>query len=148
MDLWRPEPDEPELLAWWWPLVLASRAVRQNDTPWPINIEEFALIGRVEGTKKRPPIWVYRHRESAGHVFVDQHGATYKFIAYASGRVAGRFKRIPVRHAVWAAGLPDVVKSVHGPRTRYVDDWDDGDPPADVEPDPAPTERGHLRLVR
>src|SRR3546814_3293393 len=48
MDLWYPPNDQPHLLEWWRPLLLASRAARVERFPWPLHIDEVQLVGRVE----------------------------------------------------------------------------------------------------
>src|SRR3546814_7445157 len=44
MDLWYPPNDQPHLLEWWRPLLLASRAARVERFPWPLHIDEVQLV--------------------------------------------------------------------------------------------------------
>src|SRR3546814_8859291 len=48
MDRWYPPNDQPHLLEWWRPLLLASRAARVERLPWPLHIDEVQLVGRVD----------------------------------------------------------------------------------------------------
>jgi hypothetical protein len=151
MEFWQPRPGEPELMAWWRPLVAASHRARLERVYWPIYIDEFRLGGRVE-RDPRPSVWVYVHRRSGGEVLADDDGRTYEFIPYRSGRQLGRFKEVEVRHAVWRARLPDVVEPIwyDEPSPRLVEDaaghwWQADEPhPPSVE---EVRERRHLRLV-
>src|SRR3546814_5112104 len=68
MDLWYPPDDQPHLLEWWRPLLLASRAARVERFPWPLHIDEVQLVGRVD-RGSRGAIWVYRHSESRGEIY-------------------------------------------------------------------------------
>src|SRR3546814_1303779 len=78
MDLWYPPNDQPHLLEWWRPLLLASRAARVERFPWPLHIDEVQLVGRVD-RGSRGAIWVYRHSESRGEIYIDATGQTYKY---------------------------------------------------------------------
>jgi hypothetical protein len=134
MRWWTPAPGEPELMAWWRPLLKAARTARENEVPWPIHIDEFAFCERVK-RDRHPDVWVYRHNGSGGILFADDDGRTYKFIEYLSGPSRGRFAEIDVRQAIWRAGLPNVVKPVwyERPPRPYADDvdlYDDRPPPA------------------
>jgi hypothetical protein len=151
MRWWYPAPGQPELMAWWRPLLAASCRARQERVFWPIHVEEFALGGRVD-RKSKPSVWVYVHLRSGGEVLVDDDGRTYEFIPYRSGRALGRFNEIKVRHAVWRARLPDVVEPIwyEEPSPRLVEDaaghWWSADGPRPPSADDV-REGRHLRLV-
>src|SRR5207302_3437005 len=48
MRLICPEFDEPELLAWWRPLLVLARKARLAEPPWALYIDEFTFRGRVK----------------------------------------------------------------------------------------------------
>jgi hypothetical protein len=104
--LWCPDPGEPELAAWWQPLLRFARRVRVDRVPWPVHIDEFHLIGCVRRAP-RPPVWLYRHLGCGGEVAVAPNGLPFRFVPDRNG--GGRFVETEVRRAVWAAGLPLVV---------------------------------------
>lgn len=153
MELWYPPKDRPHLFEWWRPLILASRAARLDQFPWPVNIDEMILVGRID-RGSRPSIWVYRHPEARGELYVDRTGQTYKFTRTPRAKSYGRFTPCEVRHALWRAGMPEVVEPVwyREPPPRLDDDRqadadDDLDQVADDDhPAPAPRHRGHLTV--
>src|SRR3546814_7513752 len=114
MDLWYPPNDQPHLLEWWRPLLLASRAARVERFPWPLHIDEVQLVGRVD-RGSRGAIWVYRHSESRGEIYIDATGQTYKYTRTPNAKSHGRFNACPVRDALWRAALPTVVRSEEHP---------------------------------
>lgn len=161
MDLWHPPNDQPHLLEWWRPLVQASRAARLARCPWPIHIDDVMLMGRID-RGPRPSIWVYKHVESRGELYLDGTGQAYKFTKTPNGRSLGRFTRCDIQAAVWRAGLPSFVQPLwhdepprrardawaldaadheHGP----VDEDDHGD--HDDRAHRVPRSRGHLTLI-
>jgi hypothetical protein len=152
MRWWEPTPGEPELLDWWRPLLRASHRARLAEVPWPIHFDEFSLAGYVERGRGRPLIWVYAHRINRGEILVDDGGQTYEFIRYRNGPQLGRFKELSVRHAIWRARLPDVVKPIwyEEPSPRLVEDaaghWWSSDAPHPPTADEV-REGRHLRLV-
>src|SRR5262245_25637585 len=107
----RPDPTEPELLAWFRPLLIAARQARQDDVPWPINIDEFHFIGRVD-RPPRPSVWLYQHLGSGGEMAIDRTGQAYWFIWAYRGRSNGRLKPCSIRTAIHRARLPDAVEPV------------------------------------
>ena len=141
MRWWTPGDGQPELFDWWRPLLLAARRAWVDEVPWPIHIDDFALLGRAE-RRSKPDVWAYAHHRSRGELYVDNDGQTYKFIPYQSG--GGRFAEIDIRTAVWRARLPDYVTPVwfHEPRHRW--DEPDDEPGAPV----VVRRRGHLAIVR
>jgi hypothetical protein len=111
MDLWYPPDDESPLLEWWTPLLLAASAGRRARVPWPIHLDDFTLMGRVErGT--RPDVWIYKHRDSARELHVDATGQTYKFTRTPNASSYGRFTACDIRTAVHQAGLPAHVEAI------------------------------------
>ena len=164
MDLWHPPTDQPHLLEWWRPLLLASRALRLERCPWPIHLDEMTLQGRVE-RGSRPAIWIYKHVESRGELYLDATGQAYKFTTTPNARSLGRFTPCRVRTAIWRAGLPSFVEPVWYDEPRLGrGDWrmdEDPDPEPDAEPDSEPHDvplvsepprsvrrsRGHLTLI-
>ena len=117
MQWWQPEPGEPELLAWWAPLLAVARRARADHVPWLLPIDDFSLEGRIVRSP-RPDVWVYAHRSGCGSIRADAAGRTYVVRG-------GRHVEVDVRRACWAARLPDVCEPV----------WFD------------PPRRCHLRLV-
>ncbi len=150
MDLWHPPTDQPHLLEWWRPLVQASRQARADRCPWPIHLDEVVLKGRVD-RGSRPAIWVYRHVDSGGELYIDATGQPYKFTKTPNGRSLGRFTSCDIRTAVFRAGLPGFVQPVwyDEPRRTYDDDWEASEPDVedDVEVAPEPRRRGHLTVI-
>jgi hypothetical protein len=126
MRFWSPDPGAPDLLDWWMPLVRAGRRALAEAVPWLIVVDEWDLAGRFQ-RHPRPDVWIYVHQQSGRELPVDDSGQPYRFIPNSTGPSSGRFKEISIRHAVWAAGLPDVSEGV----------W--------FEPPPGPTA---LHLVR
>ncbi len=110
MQLWTPTRGEPELLAWWGPLLMVARSAREERVPWPIHIDQFDLLGRVDRTGGRQPVWVYRHHQSGGDIFADATGQTYRFRPTPKAAGPGRFDPCDVRAGVHLAGLPEVVQ--------------------------------------
>lgn len=108
MDLWYPPKDRPHLFEWWRPLTLASRAARLDRVPWPIHVDEFILVGRVD-RPARPAIWVYKHPEARGELYLDVTGRPYKFTKTPNAKALGRFTECDIRTAVWQARLPTAV---------------------------------------
>ena len=128
MDLWYPPHDQPHLLEWWRPLILASRAARVDRVPWLLHLDEIQLVGRIDRSG-RPPIWVYKHAESRGELYLDPTGQAYRFTRTPNARSYGRFTACDLRTAIFRAGLPTVVEPVwFEPRTterRPVSSHDD-----------------------
>jgi hypothetical protein len=111
MDLWYPPKDRPHLLEWWRPLILASAAARHAQVPWPIHLDELVLVGRIDRPSKAA-IWVYRHPEAGGELYLDGTGQAYRFTRTPKARGYGRFTPCDLERAIWAAGLPRVVEPV------------------------------------
>ncbi len=156
MDLWYPPKDRPHLFEWWRPLVLASRAARLEQFPWPIHLDEMILVGRIDRSS-RPAIWVYRHPEARGELYVDGSGQAYKFTRTPNAKSYGRFTPCEIRQALWRAGLPDVVQPIwfEQPPPPLDEGWragvddDGGAAAADVNHEDAPSaprQRGHLTV--
>lgn len=110
MDLWHPPSDQPHLLEWWRPLLLASRAARLDRVPWPIHLDDFALRGRVDRAG-RPDVWIYAH-PGAGELYLDSTGQPYRFTRTPKAKGYGRFTGCDIRMAIWRAGLPEVVEPI------------------------------------
>lgn len=154
MDLWHPPTDEPHLLEWWYPLITASRTLREARYPWLIHVDQMMLMGRVDRAG-RPAVWVYKHTESRGELYLDATGQAYTFTRTPNGRSVGRFTRCDLTAALWRADLPRFVDPVfyeepmrQAPTTWGADE-DLDDAPADA-PAPAPREprrRGHLTVI-
>lgn len=160
MRWWQPADGQPELFDWWRPLLAAARRGRDDRVPWLIQLDEFILVGRVD-RKPRPAVWHYRH-QAGGYLLADAAGRTYDWAPNRSGRAAGRFKEIRIRHAIWAAGLPEAEdQDPPDPDPDWGDDeWTDEPPDGGVEyewkplverpsldPPPAKRRRPYLRLV-
>jgi hypothetical protein len=149
MDLWHPPTDQPHLFEWWRPLLIASRALRQAGCPWLIHLDEMTLTGRVD-RGSRPSIWVYKHVESRGELYLDATGQAYKFTRTPKARSYGRFTACSLDVAIWGADMPRFVDPVfyEEPRRSVEDPWSDAAPP-DEGPPPveAPRRRGHLTVI-
>ena len=140
--MWVPDTEAAQLLDWWRPLMRASCQAREEQLHWPIHVDQFDLVGRLD-RPPRPQLWVYRHRGSGRELVVDAGGQPYRFIPHQGGRSAGRFKEMRIREAVWRAGIPDHVTPV----------WYGTRPPPLIEPDEElpwsePEDRPRLRLVQ
>jgi hypothetical protein len=109
VDCWTPPPDQPQLLAWWQPLMTFARLARADEVPWLLFADEFRLVRRFD-RPGRPSIWVYVHERGSDELMVDESGTAYKFIVYRRGTSPGRFAPIDVFTAVWRAGLPYVIE--------------------------------------
>ena len=160
MDLWYPPEDEAPLLEWWTPLLLAASGARRERVPWPIHLDDFTLMGRVDrGT--RPAVWVYQHRASRRELYLDATGQPYKFTRTPHGNGYGRFTACRIRQAVFQADLPTFVEPVwyEDPPVAPVRSW--SEPAHDREagataPPTHPTRRrpcpgarrGHLTLIQ
>lgn len=161
MELWYPPTDQPHLLEWWRPLILASRKARLIRFHWPIHIDEMVLVGRVDRSS-RPAIWVYRHAESGGELYLDATGQAHRYTPTPNARSHGRFTACEIRTALWAAGFPHAVEPVwYEDPVRWMrpgelqtsphpedDELDDADLDAEPHPAPAaPRRRGHLTVL-
>ncbi len=151
MKLWTPSRDEPELLAWWGALLMVGRLAREDEVPWPVHIDQFDLLGRVDRSGSRLPIWVYRHRQSERDIYADAAGRTYRYRPTPNAAGAGRFDRCDVRTAIHLAGLAQAVDPVRYRAHRPVGSrtWA-GEEDAPLEPaEPAaPPRPGRYRRAR
>ena len=155
MDLWHPPIDQPHLLEWWRPALLASRAARVQRIAWPIYLDELVLKGRVD-RPSRPSVWIYQHAQSRRELYLDGTGQPYRFTRTPNARSLGRFTAIDLRTAVWAADLPAHVEPVfydepprHARDWSYpgVDDFEEAEQPhPPVDAPPSPRRRGHLTV--
>lgn len=146
MKLWFPPNDQPHLLEWWRPLLLASRHARIEHFPWPLHIDDMMLMGRVD-RPSRPPIWVSKHVVSRGEVYLDATGQAYKYTATPKAKGHGRFTPCDIRTALWRARLPDVVEPIWYEEPMQRSRWDDVEPLDDAPPPPPPPRRrGHLTV--
>jgi hypothetical protein len=125
MHLWTPSRDEPELLGWWSALLMVARLARDECVPWPVHIDEFDLLGRVDRGGQRQPIWVYRHRGSGGDIYADATGQTYRYRPTPNAAAAGRFNRCELRTSIHFAGLPEVVEPVFYEEPPHRSSWTD-----------------------
>lgn len=145
MRWWHPEPDEPELLAWWRPLLDVARLAREDGFPWGVHVEDFRLVGRVLRSG-RPDVWVYAHVHTRRELLVDDEGGTYRFSPTPKGPGVGRLLPSQLRRALWQAGVP------HGPTSPLWTPWEPLEVPAPAEePDEQVGRargRSNLRLVR
>lgn len=146
MDPWYPPEDEPALLEWFRPLLLASAAGRAARCSWPIHFEDFMLMGRYDRAS-RPTVWVYKHKQSRRELYLDDGGQPYAYTPTPNAKGHGRFNRCDIRTAIWRAELPRFVEPLW---------FDDRDADRSAWTDPAPEEvpapaegrrRGHLTLV-
>lgn len=154
MDLWHPPTDQPHLFEWWRPLLIASRRLRQMRYPWLIHLDEMVLTGRVD-RGSRPSVWVYKHAESRGELYLDDTGTPYRFTKTPKAKGYGRFTQCDLVQAVWRADLPAFVDPVfyEEPMRRDplggwdADDHDLDEPPMPVPATREPRRRGHLTVI-
>ena len=160
MDLWYPPEDEAPLLEWWTPLLLAASAARRERLPWPIHLDDFMLMGRVDrGT--RPAVWIYKHRDSRRELNLDATGQPYKFTRTPNGNSYGRFTACRIRQALVLADLPTFVEPVWydeppvAPATPWREPAADEGEVASAPPThptrrrpPPGARRGHLTLIQ
>lgn len=162
MELWYPPKDRPHLFEWWRPLILASREARLRRFHWPIHLDEMVLVGRVDRSS-RPAIWVYRHGEGRGELYLDATGQAYRYTRTPKAKGHGRFTACEIDTALWAAGFHHVVEPVwYEAPTEWRRGWtaptasypyeDDPHDDADLDdttepPPPAPRRRGHLTVL-
>jgi hypothetical protein len=138
MDLWRPPPDQPPLLAWWRPVLRADAALRDDGHTAGLDLDALALQGRVDRAR-RPSVWIYRCADGAGELYLDDAGQAYRFTRTPNGPAYGRFSPCRLDAAVARLGLLQPRGSARrpspeeaGPRTP---------------PTPGPRRRGHLTVI-
>jgi hypothetical protein len=105
MRLIRPEFDEPQLLAWWEPLLVVARKARLADVPWLVAIDEFTFRGRVKRSGK-PVLWVYQYSGTGRDVMCTDDGDTYLYKPFANSPSGGRIVACDFDRAMFAAGIP------------------------------------------
>jgi hypothetical protein len=138
MRWWHPEPDQPELLDWYRPLLVVARKALDDEYPWCVHVQDFRVVGRVR-RQGRPDVWVYACPEGGGELYVDDAGATYKFIPTPNGKGVGQFRPLDFHAALWRCGVPYAVQpSLRDPLPE---------PPA-YEGWEEPSGRPHLRVVQ
>ena len=168
MDLWYPPEDQAPLLEWWTPLLLAASAGRRERVPWPIHLDDFMLMGRVD-RGSRPAVWIYKHRDSRRELNLDATGQAYRFTRTPKAASYGRFTACRIRQAIFLADLPTFVEAVwyDEPPLASMPPWPGTEEPADPTDDPVvpastpsashPTRRrrpragaprGHLTLIQ
>ncbi len=155
MDLWYPPDDQAPLLEWWTPLLLAASSARRERVPWPIHLDDFMLMGRVDrGT--RPAVWIYKHRDSRRELYLDATGQPYRFTRTPNANSYGRFTACRIRQAIHQADLPSFVEPVwydeppaHAlrPPTPDATTADGSAHPTRRRPLPG-ARRGHLTLIQ
>ena len=106
LKIWRPPPDQPHLLAWWWPLHRLLRAVWFEGITVFTVLEDFALVGRVvrSGT---PDLWIYRHHGTNREAFCDDGGRAHELRPMPSNPTRGRFYAWPAPYALARVSLRD-----------------------------------------
>jgi hypothetical protein len=109
--MWLPDPTEPVLAEWWLPLATLSRRLRQELFHWPVNLDEYDLIGRID-REPRPRVWIYRHHRGPCELAVDDDGRTYRFIWAKGRRSLGRLAEIGNRSAMFRACLTDLIEPI------------------------------------
>jgi hypothetical protein len=160
-----PEFDEPELLAWWNPLLVLARRARLAEPPWALYIDEFRFRGRVKRSGNRV-LWVYEFAATLRDVMCDDDGDTYRFVPFADSPWKGRIKACDLDRAMYDAGIPfvplepcghlgdddhDYFERGGSDRDRDAARWLEDEP----EPQPSRRRRGayrsgshaHLRLL-
>jgi len=166
MDLWYPPDDEAPLLEWWTPLLLAASAGRRARVPWPIHLDDFTLMGRID-RGSRASVWIYKHTVSGRELHADATGQTYKFTRTPNAASYGRFTACDIRSAVHQAGLPACVEPVwyDEPPLQAVPPWPATHEPPESAEEPGPralaaahptrrrrprpgANRGHLTLIQ
>jgi hypothetical protein len=102
--IWEPGDDDQPLLDWYRPLVELGRRARAERIHWPILVEDFEVVRRVD-RQASSRVWTYRHRSTGGELHVDDGGATFGYLPHPSAGAGGRFVATPLRRAVYAAAL-------------------------------------------
>jgi hypothetical protein len=149
--IWEPGTEEPSLLAWFEPLIELGRRARGERIHWPVLVEDFELVRRVD-RQGSTRVWSYRHRATGGELHVDDAGATYGYLPHPSAAAGGRFVTMPLRRAVYAAGLHRQPEDLwyEFPGERQAVTAGSFDPPAPPSPGRAhrpPRGRPHLVLL-
>lgn len=108
MRCWRPPADQPQQLDWWQPFLMVCRRAREIHFVWPLWLDEFELIGRVDRSG-RPNVWIYRHQRARRELYCDEVGATYRLIATPRGSSPGQLRRCDLTRALFGSGLHNVV---------------------------------------
>jgi hypothetical protein len=113
MEFIPPPPDQPELLAWWNPLLAVAKRAREADLPWLVCIDEFELKHEIVGSRFGV-VRAYVYEGSGREVVAGEDGATYRFIPYRRGPAAGRVERVNLRTAMESAYIPHMpVEVIH-----------------------------------
>ena len=102
--IWEPGPDDPPLLEWFAPLVELGRRARAERIHWPMLVEDFELVRRVD-RQRRHGCGPTATAGTGGELHVDDAGATYDYRPHPSAGAGGRFVATPLRRAVYAAEL-------------------------------------------
>jgi hypothetical protein len=116
--MWLPDPSEPALAEWWRPLAELSRRLREDLCHWPVNLDEYDLIGRVD-RRPLPRVWIYRHHRGPCELAVDDDGRSYRFLWAKGRRSLGRLKEIDNRSAIHRAGLTEIIEPISYRDERY-----------------------------
>ena len=144
IELWRPARCEPPLVSWYRSLAKFSRTVRREQIPWLVHMEDFEVVGRIEAQGRSVAVWMYRHLETHGELFLDDDGQPYLLRPDSRRRVGFRLVPTEARTAVWRADLPTyAARSDSRPPD---DDWY-GDP-CDVSDGDGPILLSEARRAR
>lgn len=138
MRWWIPNPDEPQGLDWWRPLLEVAASAREEGWAFPLAIQDFTLEGKV--LRSTGNLWTYRHRRTGGLLFTDGYGFTFRFLPNRTGTSAGRFQICSIDDAMAIAGIEETGAELDPVGTPGPYDW--ARPPVQKE-----RSRGHLRLL-
>jgi hypothetical protein len=147
MTLWYPPENQPALLEWWRPLLLFLRELRYEDDRWEVELDDFELRGRIE-RRSGPTVYVYRHTNSGGEVYVDVIGTAQRFTPTPDGPALGRFRRWDT---AGAAALHASLAMANRAPSRSPYSYEPYAPPYEPErylAPPSGRRYGHLTLVK
>ncbi|MBA3653482.1 MAG: hypothetical protein H0W70_04740 [Actinobacteria bacterium] len=105
MNVVPPPVDQPELFAWWAPLIAVAERLRAEREPWTLHVGEFRFRGWVKRSCKAT-LSVYEYEPSGRDLICDEAGNTYLFRLFADSTHKGRLKRIERDHAMYEASIP------------------------------------------
>ena len=69
-------------------------AARRERMPWPIHLDDFMLMGRVD-RGSRPAVWIYKHRDSRRELNLDSHRAGLQVHPHAQRRLLRALHGLP-----------------------------------------------------
>ena len=145
MNVIAPDSGEPDLFAWWTPLLAVARRLREEHEPWALHVDDFRFRGWVKRAGKAT-LSVYQYRPTLRDVVCDAAGNAYLFQPFTATPEKGRIKQCRRDTAMFDAGVPFIPLENDEP-------YDGGDYAAESRPRrrssfrPRARSRAHLRLL-